>query len=457
MVTRLSYQKKLGVRFLLPPPIFVFLSILLLSGSSWAADVAVSPVNIDNSDSVLFYGDTLAAAVSSPESLSARVVGGDIFGIYWSSFGGNGKISEADGFSMVGRADGVQDLATATYSTFKGVEKAIAELSVTDPVLLDWLEKIYDQLYTSTRSGDVVTKTSVADLVASLLSVNEIAAWDVNQNVFVGKNIADLLALITRNQHFSTAATFTLGADGMFSSTPIALGNQIGRGFLGLARLMFGDAGRDIVGLGTDAKIRSGQRGNWSLADISANGFLGLARLIGNDYVDGKEVFWTWTDPADPSHVISHEVSSLFDLFFEIQTLQSSLAKLEYVYASKEDIEFKDQEKPNMDAVKDNFFGDGEGAVNPDQIKDAAGLSSGIKDSFGGAGSPGDAFAAINDSNSFWFFSQEVADDLDTMNSPAVALLDDADPFEGLVLDEDGFYSLIDLSPWDVSSYLGSG
>lgn len=120
-------------------------------------------------------------------------------------------------------------------------------------------------------------------------------------------------------------------------------------------------------------------------------------------------------------------------------------------------MEFKEQEKPNMDAVKDNFFGDGEGAVNPDQIKDLAGISSGIKDSFAGAGSAGDAFTAINDSQSFWFFSQEVADALDTVNSPAVAseVEDEDDFWDQFVQDEGGFYSLVDLSPWDVESYLG--
>ena len=44
---------------------------------------------------------------------------------------------------------------------------------------------------------------------------------------------------------------------------------------------------------------------------------------------------------------------------------------------------------------------------------------------------------------------------MDTVNSPATAALDDSDPFEGLVQDENGFYSLIDLSPWDVQAYLG--
>ena len=58
-------------------------------------------------------------------------------------------------------------------------------------------------------------------------------------------------------------------------------------------------------------------------------------------------------------------------------------------------------------------------------------------------------------SESFWFFSQEVADALDTVNSPAFASVEEDDFMDQFVQDEDGFYSLVDMSPWDVNSYLG--
>lgn len=449
MVARGFRLTKIWVQLPAPHPlVFLLLSVVVMSGSASAADL----------DHYAAAPDTLASTVLSSDSL-ARVVGGDIFGIYWSSFGGNGQITAIDGVSMRDRADGVQELATATYSTFKGVEKAIAEVAASDPLILQWLETIYDQLYSSSRSGDVVTKTSVADLVSSALGIMSSVpgySWfnGTSGQWASASNIAGALSHLNSSLFNSIVVTNWLDLYGSRSSGQISLARGMGQGFLGLAHLFFGSSGRDIFGLGRNGLSEIGQRGSWSLADIIANGMLGLGHLIGGDYPDGREYFWTWTDPSDPSHVLSYNVSSLFDLFFEIQTLQSSLAKLEYVYASQDDIEFKEQEKPNMDAVKDSFFGDGEGAVNPDQIKDAAGISSAAKDAFGGAGSPGDAFTAINDSQSFWFFSQEVADALDTVNAVSPASEEEDDFMDQFVRDEDGFYSLIDLSPWDVNSYL---
>ena len=146
----------------------------------------------------------------------------------------------------------------------------------------------------------------------------------------------------------------------------------------------------------------------------------------------------------------------MFDILSVMgSALQKPLARLAYVYASEDDIIFKDEEKENEDAVKDNFFGDGSGSVSPGDIGSAAGITSGIKDTFGGAGSSGDIFTVLSDENSWWFFSQEVADALDTTNSPAAAALSDDDPLEGFVAGEDGFYSVADSSLWDVTSYLG--
>lgn len=455
MVTYSRRQARPQVRILAPHPfLFILLALVLCSGRSWAVDAG-------DFDYYSPAPDTLAVAANSSDSL-ARVVGGHIFGVYWSTFNSNGQIGSIDGVDFRDRADGVQELATATYKTFQGVEKAIAELSVSDPVLNEWLEKIYDQLYSSSRSGDVVTKTSIAELFNKASFSTRVGYRDKGTSA-VGSSVTDLLADIAWNQSRSVFSEATrLGPNGLVqprASSPYGLMGAVREGFMGLATLMFGNETHEIMGLDYLGRDKTGVRGSWSLADITANGMQGLATLIGGrDEGEGRKAVWQWIDPTDPlntAKIRNYEATSLFDLFHQIAWLQNSLAKLEYVFASQEDMEFKEQEKPNMDAVKDNFFGDGEGAVNPDQIKDLAGISSGIKDSFAGAGSAGDAFTAINDSQSFWFFSQDVADALDTVNSPAVASEVEDDFWDQFVQDEGGFYSLVDLSPWDVESYLG--
>lgn len=449
MVTYSRRQARPQVRILAPHPIFVLFALFLLCGSASAAE----PVDLQHYSAA---PDTLAVAVTSPVPLAASV-GGEIFGIYWSGFPSYKDITSIDGVDMTNRADGVQELATATFKTFKGVEEAISKAGVESS---NWLELIYGTLQ---QQGDLGTVYTRLLELSTFLQENWVSAWPAYMwggGMKDNLSIPDLLVTINRLINGTGLMNYDgpiLQANGsVYGSVKRPIADILQNGFLGLAQLMFGDSSHDIHALDYFGRDVIGHRGSLSLADITGNGMQGLATLIGGrDDGQGRRAVWYWVDPADPNQRREYEVSSLFDLFFEIGTLQNSLAKLEYVYASQEDIDFKDDEKPNIDSVKDHFFGDGEGAVNPDQIKDLGGISSSIKDSFGGAGSAGDAFTAINDSNSFWFFSQEVADALDTVNSPAIAALDDSDPFEGLVQDDDGFYSLVDLSPWDVGSYLG--
>lgn len=453
MATYSLCRAKPQVRLLAPHPLlFILLALVLCCGRGSAADVG------DIAHYSAAPGTLVAAAVSS-ESL-ARVVGGDIFGVYWSTFGGNGQITAIDGVSMRDRADGVQELATATYSTFKGVEKAIADSAATDPLVLQWLETIYDQLYTSSRSGDEVTKTSVSDLVSSALGIMSSVPGYSWFNGSSGQwaptsNIAGALAHLNSSLFNAVVVTNWLDIYGATSGGQISLARGMGQGFLGLAHLLFGDAAHNIYGLSYTGDDKEAQRGGWSLADISANGFRGLATLIGGqDSGDGRGAVWYWTDPTDPTAPQrTYEVSSLFDMFWLLGQFQNSLAKLEYVYASQEDIEFKEQEKPNMDAVKDNFFGDGEAAVNPDQIKEVAGVSSGLTSAFKSPVSISGFLAALSDSGNYLFFSQETADNLDQVAAPAPAAASDpSDPYPGYVLGEDGLY--YPEHSFDLFSYL---
>lgn len=453
MVTFGFCQTGPRVRFPAPHPflyiLLVLLTLMVCCGRGLAVDFSAEAGDLDHYAAA---PDTLVVAAASSDSL-ARVVGGDIFGHYWSSFGGNGQITAIDGVSMTGRADGVQELATATYSTFKGVEAAISSAGSEQS---NWLQLIYGTLQQQGDLGTVYTR--LLEVLTILQKTNSYSAY-FGETRYTGLSIPDLLAAISFNQnmYLGDSGSF-LYPDGTLSPVRYdTLFHVTSTGLRGLAYLMFGDESHPIYGLSYTGADKEGVRGSWSLADITANGMQGLATLIGGqDSGDGRKAVWYWTDPTDPTaSQRTYEVSSLFDMFWLLGQFQNSLAKLEYVYASEEDIEFKQDEKPNMDAVKDSFFGNGEGAVNPDQIKDAAGISSAAKDAFGGAGSPGDAFTAINDSQSFWFFSQEVADALDTVNAPALVSEEEDDFMDQFVQDEDGFYFLIDLSPWDVSLYLG--
>lgn len=454
MVTYSLCRAKPQVRLLAPHPIFVFLAILLLSGSAMAADPQVVSGDIDHYAAA---PDTLVVAASSSDSL-ARVVGGDIFGHYWSSFGGNGQITAIDGVSMKDRADGVQELATATYSTFKGVETAIANAAATDPLVLQWLEQIYDQLYTSSRSGDVVTKTSIADLLSDLLARNSNGAYRYDGVTVKGLNLSDLLSFMSLNafEYFSFSGSILGSSGSLLSGARRPLSSIVSAGFMGLSSLLFPQSSSSVIyGLSYTGDDKEGFRGSWSLADITANGMQGLATLIGGqDSGDGRKAVWYWVDPSDPlAPVRNYEATSLFDLFWQIGLLQNSLAKLEYVYASQEDMEFKEQEKPNMDAVKDNFFGDGEGAVNPDQIKEVAGIGTSFKAAFTPPVSIAQFFSTLSDGGNYVFFSQETADNLDRVNSASSVAQEEVDPYDGFILGEDGLY-YPDNSVFDLYSYL---
>lgn len=450
MVTYHHSQVKRQVRFLLPPP-FIFLVLFLFCGSASAAE----PVDLQHYSAA---PDTLAVAVASPMPLAASV-GGEIFGIYWSGFPSYKEITSIDGVDMTNRADGVQELATATFKTFKGVEEAISKAGVESS---NWLELIYGTLQ---QQGDLGTVYTRLLELSTFLQENWVSAWPAYMwggGMKDNLSIPDLLVTINRLINGTGLMNYDgpiLQANGnAYGAVKRPAADILQNGFLGLAQLMFGDAAHDIHALDYFGRDVIGHRGSLSLADITGNGMQGLATLIGGrDDGQGRRAVWYWVDPADPNQRREYEVSSLFDLFFEIGTLQNSLAKLEYVYASKEDIDFKDEEKPNIDSVKDNFFGDGEGAVNPDQIKDVAGIGSDLKDAFTPPVSIGDFFSMISDSGSYDFFSQESASDMNPLyagGGAAVVSEENPDYFEGLVQGDDGLWYPVGDSMFDLNSYL---
>lgn len=489
MVTYSFRRTKLQVRILAPHPLLFLLAVILLSGSASAAELQHYSAAPESLSSAIAFSDSLA-----------RVVGGDIFGVYWSSFGGNGQITAIDGVSMRDRADGVQELATATYKTFQGVESEIDSVRAAVGGNDTWLEQIYNLLRSSTTSGNATTYTSIADLTADLLARNSFRALNIVGTNYDGLTISDLLALITRNQREIGGASTFLNSLGDYVSGSVyrPLGFIVGSGFAGLAKLLSGRGSDPILGLAPSGLDKEGVRGSWSLSDISANGFSGLAALlsgsnahrgnwvwlnqsgfegngstslmdmVGEGFLGLGSLFadttsgsgsarltWDYLSYNDGVSSTKLQHDTLFGFLSSFgSAVQNPLARLAYVYASPEDIAFKDAEKPNMDAVKDDFFGDGQAAVNPGQIKEVAGISTSIKNSFTSPVSIGDFFSVLGDSGNYIFFSQETADELDRVNAPAAASLDDEDPYAGYVLGEDGLYYPEDSVVFDLYSYL---
>lgn len=190
-----------------------------------------------------------------------------------------------------------------------------------------------------------------------------------------------------------------------------------------------------------------------SLTSLSAQGFMGLAQLLAGD--SGKRTIdIIHLDPDNPlSTGVMTVHTSLFSAFGDwASSGLNALTKLQFVLANDSDIKLKQDEKENQDAVEDKFFGDGEAAVKPSDITDAADLAGDVKDAFQGAGSPGDAFVSINDATNYSFFSQEVSDSLDTVGKPA--LQSDDDFMSAFQADQNGFYSLADPSFFSLEDYL---
>lgn len=484
MVTYGFRQTVPGVRLLPPHPVFLFLLLLpLFCVTAFAAEPAESAVDVDMVDYYSSRDVPLFYALDPP--LSGQNWSGTLFGTSWNY--NNGLITRIGNFKFTGRADGVQELATALFDMAIGVDARIDEIDLANnstvvDLLTDikgalvgssglqyWLSHIYDSVDLSNgrlqnlyqQFDKLFVKLDAQNKYFQNYFPSSGQGWYLSPSgqslSFSASSLADYF------RYFSAGITnifkypgFHISGSGSLLTSSTSFANIVSSGFAGLANLMLGNASHDIYGLSSTGHDKIGKRGDWSLADISANGFSGLATLIaGYDESTGRKALLTLTD-LDTLSEGTYEASSLFDILSVMgSALQKPLARLAYVYASEEDILFKDQEKDNEDAVKDDFFGDGDAAVSPGDIKDAAGITSGIKDTFGGAGSSGDIFTVLSDENSWWFFSQEVADALDTVNAPAAAALSDDDPLEGFVADEDGFYSVADSSLWDVTSYLG--
>lgn len=340
-------------------------------------------------------------------------------------------------------------------------------------------------------NGGMVLYQAFSNLDASIAAVDAKAIsstdFDLLLNKYLGQagtlnNIWDLInavnnnltafdsrvktALASVNSNLSSVVSAIgitndrIGTGGYIYASPSTLA-QVPNVMIALARFSklvaegsFIDSNVLYLGSSGFSAFTSSSRGV-GVAALTAEGFLGLStNLAGSD----KSTTFSFLSPGEGGGLKSEDetVDNLLDALGLIGThLQNPLAKLQYVLASDDDIELKDAVQDNQDSFKDNFTGSGSGAVSGSQIKDVAGISSSVGDAFKDNASAADSFAAISDSNSYSFFSQEVAEALDTTDSPEMVSLDEEDYLEGFELSEDGFYYVADQSPWDISSFLG--
>lgn len=237
--------------------------------------------------------------------------------------------------------------------------------------------------------------------------------------------------------------TGEVGQIGRRASTLELLNN----GFLGLASHMQSYFRRPAnrPGLLSDGSIAGSYGYAWNLSDLTADGFVGLAkRLSGND----RATTFSFLPKDVTQTAVSVSVDNLLDAIGVVGTeLQNPLQRLAFVFASDQDLSIRDDVSDNVDSAQDNFFKPGSGgSVSPDNIGDAAGLSSGFKDSLSSPVSVGDFFTQFNSDSNYSYFSEQSRADLDTVSSPVA--ISDIDSFVDDVLaldsDGDGYVSLYD-------------
>lgn len=260
----------------------------------------------------------------------------------------------------------------------------------------------------------------------------------------------------TRQDAFSTWWTSTDWTSRGVSNGLIKWSNKSLKGLLGdisTAATYSAFSTKDSLFLRSDGRSgTAGSSGIW-LSDIVRYGFLGLStNLAGSDQTAAINLLVPNSEGGLKTQSVS--ATNLLDMLGLIGTnLQNPLAKLAYVWADDDDIRIADKNQPVKDEIEEEFVGSGSAAVSVGNIKDVAGLSSGFTEAFSGDGKISDIFVVLSDGESFGFFSQEVADALDTTASAAGLSDEPFDISDEFWVDENGIvHPKKDLL--DVSEYL---
>lgn len=189
---------------------------------------------------------------------------------------------------------------------------------------------------------------------------------------------------------------------------------------------------------------------------VLSYGFSGLATILrGSSGSLNKATIWSFDEELNKEEkqvVFSNVLQALASIQ---SSIQQPLSQLQAVLANDEDLKLRQETQPQVDAVTDNFLGEGGSAPTPDDIGNMADWSNSMGDLFNSGVGAGQFFSSVTSSDSYSFFSQAVANDLDSTNAP-VAISDD-DYLSDYVLGDDGFYYLADNSFFSLESLMKGG
>lgn len=270
--------------------------------------------------------------------------------------------------------------------------------------------------------------------------VVKVAPYNLDFTYFLD---ASFIGLIARMEAYSLYRTGwrMLAFDGRLfdADRDYSIVELVGNGFSGLASRMqfYLQRPADRPGLLSDGSISASYGFDWGLADLTADGFVGLAkRLSGDD----RTTTFSFLPKDVTQAAVSVSADNLLDAIGIVGTeLQNPLQRLAFVFASDQDLSIRDDVSDNVDSAQDNFFKPGSGgSVSPDNIGDAAGLSSGFKDSLSSPVSVSDFFTQFNSGSNYSYFSEQSRADLDTVSSPVAVSDVDAFVDDVLALDSDG-------------------
>lgn len=126
--------------------------------------------------------------------------------------------------------------------------------------------------------------------------------------------------------------------------------------------------------------------------------------------------------------------------------LQAPLFQLQQVLASDEDMILRLKTADEVQQVTDDFTGDGQGAPDKSDIGDMAQISGDVSGMLDSGVGPGELVGVINGGDTYQFFSQEVADSLDTTANVGIELFDMDELFDlsDFQLTDDGLLVPID-------------
>lgn len=201
---------------------------------------------------------------------------------------------------------------------------------------------------------------------------------------------------------------------------------------------------------------------NRSISTFLRDGFVGLNLNVetalvgfhGHTAIIDLLTFDENLDPVVPAE--GEELPTVNNLLDAITTLglaiQRPVSQLQAVLANDDDLELRRQTQEQVEAITDDFTGDGGAAPSVDNIKDAAGISTSISGTFETGVSVSDGFGILQSEDSFSFFSQAVSDDL---NGTGIAPAAEDDSLDAYEFDDNGFAVLKDQSEFSISDFLG--